>query len=150
MPEYSISNKDLTTFLLVTFGFTIGMGCAMAFAYTKYPVSAFGIIQMYYPAIGVMAALLLNNQKRKTLPIKFYGAYLFFTVISVFFLLAEVFVFHKDLGMYIDGWIIVGSITLFFMYSLPDEKEKMYNFGLGFRKNIKVSIRYIMLFYIYV
>ncbi|WP_097026717.1 CPBP family intramembrane glutamic endopeptidase [Clostridium peptidivorans] len=146
MSEYSISNKDLTIFLVVTFGLTIGMGIVMGFAYTKYPVDSFGVIQMYYPAIGVMMALLLNKERRKKLPMKFYGAYLFFTITSVLFLLAEVFVFHKDPGMYIECWMILGSITSFLLCSSSDEKEKMNSLGLGFGKNVKASIGYIVLF----
>lgn len=148
MLEHNISNKDLTIFLLVTFGLTIGMGIAMAFTYTKYPMKAFVNVQMYYPAIGVMISLLLTKERRKKLPMKFYASYLFFTITSVFIILIGIFVFHKDPEMYIEYWISIGSVTTFLMVCFPDEKEKMYNFGLEFEKKVKASIGYIMLFFI--
>lgn len=150
MSEYNFSNKELFTFFLVNFGLTIGMGIVMGFAYTKYNynVDSFAVVQMYYPTISVITALLLNKEKHKKLPMKFYGAYLFFTITSVLFLLAEIFVFHKDSGMYMGIWIMIGSITSFLMVSFPDEKEKMYDLGLGFGKKVKSSIGYILLFFI--
>jgi len=48
--------------------------------------------------------------------------------------------------MYMVYWMIIGSIISFLMVSFPDEKEKMYDFGLGFGKNMKASICYILLF----
>ncbi|WP_027625149.1 CPBP family intramembrane glutamic endopeptidase [Clostridium lundense] len=148
MLEHNISNKDLTIFLLVTFGLTTGMGIAMAFVYTKYTMGVFSKAQAYYPAIGVMIALLLNKEKRKKLPMKFYGSYLFFTITSILFLLVEIFVFHKNPDMYIECWMIVGSITTLLMCSFPSEKESLYNFGLGFGKNVKTSLGCILLFFV--
>ncbi|WP_097027349.1 CPBP family intramembrane glutamic endopeptidase [Clostridium peptidivorans] len=147
MSEYSVSNKELIIFFVVTFGFTIGMGIIMAFTYTKYSMHGFAQVQMYYPAIGVMTALLLNNERRKELPMKFYGVYLFLTITSVFFLLVEIFIFHKDPGTYADYLLFPGSIMLVLMY-FADEKEKIDRFGLKLGKNVKKSLRYIVLFVI--
>ncbi|WP_045521237.1 CPBP family intramembrane glutamic endopeptidase [Clostridium sporogenes] len=147
MSERSISNKDLTLFLLITFGFTIVMGIAMAFAYNKYTVDAFPLVQMYYPAMGVIIALLLNKKRRKDLPIKFYGTYLFFTITSVLYLLIQIFVFQKDPGGYMEYWTVIGSFALIVMY-FSDEKCKIDAFGLGVNKNSKKSISYTLLFVI--
>lgn len=148
MSEYSISKKDLIAFFMVTFGLTIGMGFVMALVYPKYTGYVFTQLQMYYPTIGVITAMLLNNEKRKRLPMKFYGTYLFFTITSIVFLLTQIFVIHEEPGMHMDYWIILGSITCLLMCSLPDEKEKMNDFGLDFGKNVNSSISYIMLFYV--
>ena len=147
MAEYNFSNKELFIFLLVTFGLTIGMGIAMGFAYTKYPVDSFGLTQMYYPSIGVMTALLLNKERRKNLPMKFYGTYLFFTITSILVLLIDIFVFHKNPNAYMDMLLLVGSIILCLIY-FADKKEKIYDFGLGLGKNVKASIGYILLFFV--
>ncbi len=101
MSEHSVSKKELILFLVVTFGFTAIMGIAMAFTYPKYKVDAFPLVQMCYPATGAMIALLLNKNKRKELPIKFYGVYLFFTITLVLYILVEIFIFHKiQVGMW--------------------------------------------------
>ena len=147
MAEYNFSNKELFIFLLVTFGLTIGMGIAMGFAYTKYPVDSFTLTQMYYPSIGVMTALLLNKERRKNPPMKFYGTYLFFTITSILVLLIDIFVLHKDPNAYMNMLWVVGSITLCLVY-FADKKEKIYDFGLGLEKNVKASIGYILLFFV--
>lgn len=147
MSEYSVSNKELISFFLVTFGLTIGMGVIMAFTYTKYPMQSFAQVQMYYPAIGVMTAFLLNNKRRKELPMKFYGVYLFLTITSALFLLVEILIFHKNPGMYADYLLIPGSIILILIY-FADEKEKIDRFGLKLGKNVKESLSYIALFVI--
>ena len=147
MAEYNFSNKELFIFLLVTFGLTINMGIVMGFAYTKYPLDSFTLTQMYYPSIGVMTALLLNKERRKNPPMKFYGTYLFFTITSILVLLIHIFVLHKDPNAYMNMLWVVGSITLCLVY-FADKKEKIYDFGLGLEKNVKASIGYILLFFV--
>ncbi|MCC5427122.1 CPBP family intramembrane metalloprotease [Clostridium botulinum] len=147
MSEHSVSKKELILFLLVTFGFTAVMGIAMAFAYSKYKVDAFPLAQMCYPATGVMIALLLNKKRRKELPIKFYGTYLFFTITLVLYILVQIFIFHKDPGGYVEYWTIIGSFALIIMY-FSDEKDKIDAFGLRVGKNSRESIRYTLLFVI--
>ncbi|WP_027623734.1 CPBP family intramembrane glutamic endopeptidase [Clostridium lundense] len=145
MSEYNFSNKDLFIFFAVTFGLTIGMGIVMGFAYTKYPLDSFTLTQAYYPSIGVMTALLLNKERRKNLPMKFYGTYLFFTITSILVLLIDIYVLHKDPNAYMNMVWVIGSITLCLVY-FADKKEKIYDFGLGLGKNVKASIGYILLF----
>ncbi len=147
MSEHSVSKRELILFLVVTFGFTAVMGIAMAFAYSKYKIDAFPLVQMCYPATGVMMALLLNKNKRKELPIKFYGAYLFFTITLVLYILAEIFIFHKNPGWYVECSTIIGSFALITMY-FSDEKDKIDAFGLKIGKNSRESIRYTLLFVI--
>ncbi|BDB00514.1 CPBP family intramembrane glutamic endopeptidase [Clostridium botulinum] len=147
MFEHSVSKKELILFLVVTFGFTAIMGIAMAFTYPKYKVDAFPLVQMCYPATGVMIALLLNKNKRKELPIKFYGVYLFFTITLVLYILVEIFIFHKNPGWYVEYYTIIGSLALIIMY-FSDEKDKIDAFGLKVGKNSKECIRYTLLFVI--
>ncbi len=147
MSKYSISNKDIIIFFVVTFSFTIVMGIAMALAHTEYQVDSFSVLQMCYPAIGVMIALLLNKERRKELPIKFFRTYLFFPFTSIFYFLVQIFIFNQDPRMNLELWLIIGSITLIIVYFMED-KEKINCFGLRFRKNGKASILYIVFFVI--
>ncbi|AAO35986.1 CPBP family intramembrane glutamic endopeptidase [Clostridium tetani] len=151
MNKYNISSKDLTLFFIITFGLTISMGIVMAIA-SSYgfgidTMGNFALIQMYYPSIGVMIALLLNSEKRKELPIKFYVSFLFFTITSIIYLLVSIFVFHKDADMGIQYWTMFGSIIVALMY-FTEKKERIDNFGLRGGKNVKKSIAYIFLFLI--
>lgn len=147
MSEHSVSKKELILFLVVTFGVTAVMGIAMAFAYPKYKVDAFPLVQMCYPATGVMIALLLNKNKRKELPIKFYGVYLFFTITLVLYILVQIFIFHKNPGWYVECCTVIGSLALIIMY-FSDEKDKIDALGLNVGKNSKECIRYTLLFVI--
>ena len=83
MNKYSISNRDLIVFFTVTFGLTILMGFAMSMAYPLYPVDAFTLVQMYYPALGAVIALSLNKEFRKEIPKNFFNAYMILVIFSV-------------------------------------------------------------------
>ena len=78
---------------MVTFGLTIVMGIAMGLVYSIHQVTSFVLLQMYYLAMGVIIALLLSRERRKDLPIKFFGTYLFFSVTSVLYLVLRIFRF---------------------------------------------------------
>jgi len=121
------------------------MGIAMGLGYPTYSVDSFPLTQMYYPALGVMGALLLNKKWRKELPKKFFLTYLFFTITSIIYLLVRVFGFNQSANVHLEIWLMVGSISLIIAYN-RDTKEKIEKFGLKFRKNIKSSVIYILLF----
>ncbi|MBU5256591.1 CPBP family intramembrane glutamic endopeptidase [Tissierella praeacuta] len=145
MGKYNVSNRDLVLFLIITFGLTSIMGIAMGLGYPTYSVDSFPLTQMYYPALGVMGALLLNKKWRKELPKKFFLTYLFFTITSIIYLLVRVFGFNQSANVHLEIWLMVGSISLIIAYN-RDTKEKIEKFGLKFRKNIKSSVIYILLF----
>ncbi|MBU5313963.1 CPBP family intramembrane metalloprotease [Tissierella carlieri] len=145
MGKYNVSNRDLILFLGITFGLTVIMGIAMRLAYPTYSVDSFPLVQMNYPAIGVMAALLLNKKWRNELPKNFFKTYLFITITLIIYLLVEVFVFHQNPDIHLEIWIMLGSFSLIIAYN-SDSKEKIEKFGLKFKKNVKSSIIYILLF----
>lgn len=147
MSNYSISKKDITIFFFVTFGLTIVMGIAMGLVYSKHPVTSFVLLQMCYPAMGVMIALLSSRERRKNLPIKFFGTYLFFSITSVFYLILQIFIFNQDPGSHLGFWMIIGSMLLVFMY-IDEGNEQMCSSGLQFSKNKEASILYIVIFII--
>ncbi|MEA4961239.1 CPBP family intramembrane glutamic endopeptidase [Lutispora sp.] len=147
MSNYSISKKDITIFFVVTFGLTIAMGIAMGLVYSKHPVTFFVLLQMCYPAMGVMIALLSSRERRKDVPIKFFGTYLFFSITSVFYLILQIFIFNQDPGSHLGFWMIIGSMLLVFMY-IDEGNEQMCSSGLQFSKNREASILYIVIFII--
>lgn len=145
MKKYSISNKDLIIFLLVTFGLTFLMGIAMMIAYPNYSVGSFPLLQMHYPALGVMVALILNKEVRARLPMSFFGTYISFILVAITYLLVKLFVFGKEPGGFLDIWLMVGSVGLIFAYA-SDNEESIEEFGLKFSKDFKISMPYIGLF----
>lgn len=147
MNKYKISNRDLIVFFIVTFGLTILMGIAMALSYSTYSVDSFPLVQMYYPALGVMVALLLNKELSNKIPKKFFQVYIFFVVSSIICLLIMLFIFHKDPSAYLETWLMIASFSLIIAYNMED-KERINKFGLKFKKNFKKSIPYIILFVI--
>lgn len=145
MTNYKITKKELITFFVVTFGLTISMGLLMGLAFGKYPVDAFPLVQMYYPAFGAMVALLLNKELKGKLPTKFFIFYIFFVSSSIIYLLISTFIFKQDPNIPLSLWLIIASIVLLIIYRIED-KEKIQSFGLKFKKNFKSSIGYILLF----
>ena len=145
MKKYSISNKDLIVFFVVTFGLTILMGFAMSMAYPLYSVGAFPLIQMYYPALGAVIALSLNKELRKEIPKNFFSTYILLVIVLISYLLIKLFIFHQAPDGGVNFAVLISSIVLFAAYS-SDEKEKIDRFGLKFQKNLKESAYHIALF----
>lgn len=146
--KYTISNRELISFLGITFGITTIMGIAMGFVYTNSSASSFPLVQMYYPAIGVIIALLLYKEKNKEQPNLFFKTYLFFSISSIIYLLVSSLILHNDSNTHLQTWLTVGSLFLIIAYNL-DSKQAIENFGLKFTKNIKASIIYIFLFIVF-
>lgn len=147
MTNYNISKRDLTVFFIVTFGLTISMGIIMSIAYPSYPIDAFPVLQMYYPAFGVMVALLLNKELRGKLPTKFFIFYIFFVITSIIYLLIVTFIIKQDPNLNLQLYLMIASILLLIIYATED-KEKTEKFGLKFKKNFKKSVFYIIIFII--
>ena len=145
MKKYKFSNQDLALFLIITFGLTIVMGILMGVAYNKSSVDSFPLVQMYYPAMGVMITLLLNKKIRKELPKNFFSIYLFFTITSIIYLLISLFVLDKDPNNHLSVWLMIGSFSLIIGYN-SDSETSIEEFGLKFKVNNKSSLIHILLF----
>ncbi|WP_251862260.1 type II CAAX endopeptidase family protein [Clostridium sp. Marseille-Q2269] len=145
MSEHNISKRELILFFIINFGLVVIMGIFMAFAYGKSSVDAFPLVQMYYPATGVIMSLLLNKSLGKKLPLKFFYTFLFFTITSILFLLVMTLGFHKDPNIPLLLWCSLESIVLIIMYFV-DNGENLDKFGLTFNKNLKESILCCILF----
>lgn len=147
MNRYSISKKDIVIFLIVTFGLTMAMGIVMGLLYSKKPIDSFVLLQMYYPAMGVMVALLYDKEIRKFLPVKLFGGYLFFSITSVLYLVLHILIFDGDPSKHLSYWMVFGSIFLIILYA-DENDEKIRNSGLKLSVNGKISFRYVILFII--
>lgn len=145
MKKYSFSNRELISFLVITFGVTIIMGFVMEYAYNKYSMESFPLVQMYYPSMGAMLALLLNKERSKKIPSKFFKTYLFFALSSIIYLLASIFVLHNNPDLYLAYWLTIGGFSLIVALGY-DDKKSIEDFGLKFSKNNKLSIYCILLF----
>jgi membrane protease YdiL (CAAX protease family) len=145
LKKYNISNKELGLFLGITFGLTTIMGIAMGFAYNKVSVDSFPLVQMYYPAMGVIITLLLSRKGKEELPNNFFKTYLFFSITSIIYLLVNVFIFHESADMSLSVWMMIGSFALFIAYT-QDSEHTIERFGLKFKNNKKQSIINILLF----
>lgn len=145
MTKYRFSNKELLLFFLVTFGLTVLMGIAMGYAYSKGLVEAFVLLQMYYPAIGVMIALFLTKERRQEVPTKFFISFLFFSIISIIYVLYKTFMLNEDPVSNINGIGMIASVSLIIMY-FQDYWKKIDCYGLTFTTHIKKSLAMIVLF----
>lgn len=145
MAKYKVSNRDLILFLTITFGITIIMGIVMGIAFNKSSVDSFPLVQMYYPAMGVMITLLLNKKSKKELPKNFFSIYLFFTITSIIYLLLSVFVLHNDPNNHLSVWLMIGSFSLIIGYN-ADSETSIEEYGLKFTKNKRSALIHTVLF----
>ncbi len=138
---------NIIVFFIVCFGMTALMGFLMAFAYSKGPVGAFPLLQMYYPAMGVMLAFLCNKEIRSRAPKKFFGVFLIFSMVSVIVISIQTFTGYGDPEIMAEILVIAGSFMGLIMLGIEDSKTRA-EFGLSIKKNGKKSVFYILLFVI--
>jgi hypothetical protein len=78
----AVEKKQLWIFVAVAFGMPVLMGILMGISfYRGNDVSVFPNAQMYYPAAGVMIAVLLTRKKEEKVPIKFFTGFLVLTAV---------------------------------------------------------------------
>lgn len=145
MKKYSFSKKDILRFIIITFGLTIAIGIGMSFVDSEMPLTSLAVVLMYTPALGAMLALLLNKQKREGLPRKFYLTYIMFIGVGGLIVLVMLCIFNQDPSIYLQVVSCAGSIALIAMYFL-DDKGKLDNVGLLFKRNGKKSLILIGVF----
>ncbi len=145
MGNYKFSNKDFTIFLLVNLGLVVIMGFAMSYAYSLDLVGGYPLVHMYYPALGVMIALILNKEIRNQVPKEFFGTFMFFSITSIIYLLIKTLIFHQDPTSKLQTWLMFGSISLLIVY-FADREEKIERFGLKISKKHISSILCVLLF----
>ena len=139
--------KQLIIFTLIAFGLPVLMGIVMGFSYFKgNDVSAFPNVQMYYPAAGVMLALILTKEKEQKLPKKYFTGFL----ISTLILMVTAFI---SVAVPSLNWMVLGQYPILILsivcliLLLVEKKEVRAAYGLKFsgKKGTK-SWFYVLLF----
>ncbi len=102
--------KQLAIFFAVAFGVPYLMGFPMALVLRAGgDTTTFATAQMFYPAAGVMLALLATRRDDKMLPRLFYGAYLALTGLMLVLSMALSF---TGLGPELSGGILTGVLMV--------------------------------------
>ena len=97
-----LEKKRLGIFAAAAFGLPLAMGVLMGINfYRGADVSAFPNAQMYYPAAGVMLAVLLTRKPEEKVPVKFYTGFLILTGVLMALCVAGVFL--PQIGMAAAG-----------------------------------------------
>lgn len=141
--------KQLIIFALTAFGLPILMGIVMGFSYFKgNDVTAFPNAQMFYPAAGVMLALLLTKGKEEKLPKKYFTGFLLTTAVMIVTAFASVAAPQLNWMMLGQYPIIIFSIVCLILL-LIEKKEIRACYGLKFtgKKGAK-SWLYVLLFFV--
>lgn len=141
--------KQLVIFMLTAFGLPILMGILMGISYCRgNDVSAFPAAQMYYPAAGVMLAMLFTKGKEDVLPKKFYIGFLIATAGMMVTAVCSVMIPQLDWAILSQFPMILFSIAELILL-LFEKKEVRFRYGLNFLgKQKSKSWFYIMLFFI--
>lgn len=141
----AIEKKRLLIFLGIAFLVPYAMGILMGYGHQKgVDVSAFANAQMFYPAAGIMTAVLLTRQEGEAVPTRFFIGFIGMTVIMALLAAASVFTSGAWTLVALNLILIVGSLTLW-VFLLSEKKEKRKAFGLRLG-NWKQSAWMILLF----
>lgn len=141
--------KQLIIFALTAFGLPILMGIVMGVSYFRgNDVTTFPNAQMFYPAAGVMLALLLTKGKEEKLPRKYFTGFLLTTVIMIISAFASVAIPQLDWMLLGQYPIIIFSIVCLILLLL-EKREVRAAYGLKFtgKKGAK-SWLYVLLFFV--
>lgn len=137
--------KQLVIFMLTAFGLPVLMGIIMGISYYRgNDVTPFPNAQMYYPAAGVILAVLLTKGKEDVIPKKFYTGFLITVIIMI--LTAIISVFMPQLNWTVAGQIPLMIFTIVcWILLFMEKKEIRAEFGLRFCG--KKSWLYVLLFF---
>lgn len=137
--------KQLKVFLLIAFILPYLLGILMGYAHYKgMDVSCFPNAQMYYPAAGVMVAILLLHKEDLLVPKRFYICFIILTFIMVLLTVGSVLVPDMP-GLMVMNYIIVLGSAVSWIFLLSESKEKRAAYGLR-GTHIKTSIVLVTLF----
>lgn len=140
-----IEKKQLLIFLSVAFVLPYLMGILMGYAYNRgIDVSFFPNAQMYYPAAGIMLAILAVKKEDELVPRRFYFFFLTITAIIFLMTIASVFVSIPGFIAFLNLVIIIGSAASWIVL-FAEKKEKRESYGLR-AYNGKESVLMVILF----
>lgn len=141
----TIQRKKLTVFLLVAFLLPWLLGVLMGYGFFKgTDVSAFPNAQMFYPAAGIMLAILLFEEEREQVPERFFKCFLAVTAMMVMTALLSLFMEAQKVLLAMNLFIITGSVIAW-IFLLAEKKGKRTRYGLRWNRTA-ASIAMIVLF----
>lgn len=139
--------KQLIIFALTAFGLPVLMGILMGLSfYQGNDVSVFSLAHMFYPASGVMLALLFTKEKGQKLPLKFYFCFLVTAIFLIGTCIASIFSPSLPWAIVSSYLILIFSILCLILL-LFEKKEVRTSYGLRFTRK-KGSWFYVLLFFI--
>lgn len=145
MTEEIIENKQLKLFLAIAFGLPVIMGLFMWYGYSNgTDLNLFAMAHMYYPAAGVMIAMLAWSKNKQLLPKAFFYCYLAQAVLLIGLCLAGLFIDNENLAILANVVMMGGTILLWITLAIA-KKQRREAFGLR-RKNWKKTIGFVLLF----
>ena len=134
-----LEKKRLGIFAAAAFGLPLAMGVLMGINfYRGADVSAFPNAQMYYPAAGVMLAVLLTRKPEEKVPVKFYTGFLILTGVMMALCVAGVFLPQIGMAAPVNLALIVGSLISWVLLLL-EKKEVRKKYGLGWGRGAQGS-----------
>ena len=142
--------KQLWIFVAAAFGLPLLMGVLMGINfYRGADVSVFPNAQMFYPAAGVMLAVLLTRKPQERVPVKFYAGFLALTGALAALCVVSVLMPQTNLVGAVNLVIILGSLVCWLLLLL-EKKEVRRRYGLGWGRDAQ-GIRpwlWILLFFV--
>lgn len=140
-----LEKKQLKIFLMIAFFLPFLMGILMGYSYSHgLDVSCFPNAQMYYPAAGVMLAVLLSKKEDQCVPRRFYICFITLTVIMLALTVMSVLIPGQQVPVILNLAIIIGSVVSW-IFLLTETKEKREAYGLN-PHHIKASVAMVLLF----
>lgn len=129
--------KQLWIFVAAAFGLPLLMGVLMGINfYRGADVSAFPNAQMYYPAAGVMLAVLLTRKPEEKVPVKFYAGFLTLTGILMALCVVSLFLPQVSMAVPVNCVLIVGSLISWVLLLL-EKKEIRRKYGLSWGRGVR-------------
>ncbi|MDE6221283.1 MAG: CPBP family intramembrane metalloprotease [Lachnospiraceae bacterium] len=149
-------NKELYIYVAVAYGVTFLMGFLMWYGNSKnLDLGIFANAQMFYPAAGVMLAVLCTRKKDTLIPRVFYVFFICVTVILAALAVISVFnpyaMIDAGNGYFLPVWswvsqlLLIGSGIVGWILLLAARKEKRRAYGLCWRNGMS-SLFCIFLF----
>ena len=149
--------KQVIIFAAVAFGVPILMGILMAYSFSNgNDVAMFANAQMFYPAAGVMLALLATHKRDDALPgetgsvplpMKYYIGFLIVTVLMIGLTVCSVFVPGPNWMVVVQFPLIFGSVICLVLL-LMEKKEVRSAYCLRFKGKDGKSLLYVLLFFV--
>lgn len=138
-------NKELLIYIIIAYGVTFLMGLLMWYGNHKnLDLSMFPNAQMFYPAAGVMLAILCVRKEDTLIPKAFYLFFICATFISAIAAVISVFYPHALVivgGMPVSIWVllqqgfIIGASVVSWIILLATKKDKRRAYGLCWNKS---------------